>query len=284
MIIALLFWTLNCSSFYMEYFVKETSIVREIWSKGDTILFIFAGSAAEFAINKAVDWLYFTGRLPADPIARLFSTVTYAREIIFAERFIAIQAITKINNIHQTVENNRGSKIPDWAYRDVLFMLIDYSIRSFELLERKLTNIEKQEVVEVFNELGFHMGLKGLPESYTTWCVLRNTHLKENLIYCKLTTDLYKQYRKHLGWFRYQVLIQVQVLIVPTRVNQVLSLGRIPFLKPAIFIYKISRILNLHQFIKNIMLPEAYKKQIADLDQLPKHKSSNSVTLKSDVI
>ncbi|RYD89131.1 MAG: DUF2236 domain-containing protein, partial [Sphingobacteriales bacterium] len=38
----------------MKYFVEEGSIVREIWGKADNILFIFAGSAAEFALNKAV--------------------------------------------------------------------------------------------------------------------------------------------------------------------------------------------------------------------------------------
>jgi hypothetical protein len=31
--------------------------VRKIWGSADTTLFIFAGSAAEFALNKAVDWL-----------------------------------------------------------------------------------------------------------------------------------------------------------------------------------------------------------------------------------
>ena len=62
------------------YFVPESSIVRTIWGKSDTILFIFAGSAAEFALNKAVDWLYYTGKLPADPLGRLFSTVAYARQ------------------------------------------------------------------------------------------------------------------------------------------------------------------------------------------------------------
>ncbi|UJH92135.1 hypothetical protein LZ575_06025 [Antarcticibacterium sp. 1MA-6-2] len=45
----------------MEYFVDKDSIVREIWGKGDTILFIFAGASSEFALNKTVDWLYFTG-------------------------------------------------------------------------------------------------------------------------------------------------------------------------------------------------------------------------------
>lgn len=268
----------------MEYFVKESSIVREIWSKGDTILFIFAGSAAEFAVNKAVDWLYFTGRLPADPIGRLFTTVTYARQIIFAERHIALHAINKITTIHETVEKNRGAKIPDWAYRDVLFMLIDYSIRSFELLERKITEAEKQDVVEVFNDLGFHMGLKGLPENYIAWCEMRDVHLTENLAYSKFTTDLYKQYRKHLGWFRYRILLQCQVLVVPGKVNHLISLGRTPYLKPAIFLYKISRALNIHQLIKNIMLPAAYKKQIADLDALPSRKPDLAEPVNSESI
>ncbi len=52
----------------MAYFVEEKSIVRKIWGNADTILFIFAGAAPEFALNKAVDWLYFTGRLPSDPL------------------------------------------------------------------------------------------------------------------------------------------------------------------------------------------------------------------------
>jgi hypothetical protein len=55
--------------------------------------FYFSGAAAEFALNKAVDWLYFTGRLPADPIGRLFSTVSYARQIVFAPEEEALKAI-----------------------------------------------------------------------------------------------------------------------------------------------------------------------------------------------
>lgn len=70
----------------MEYFVDKNSVVRQIWGKGDTILLIFAGAAAEFALNKAVDWLYFTGRLPTDPLGRLFSTVFYAQKIVFSEK------------------------------------------------------------------------------------------------------------------------------------------------------------------------------------------------------
>src|SRR6059058_4168067 len=138
----------------MEYFVAKKSIVRQIWGKSDTILFIFAGAAAEFALNKAVDWLYFTGRLPADPLGRLFSTVRYARAIVFSEKETAYKAIDKITAIHAGVEKARDAKIPDWAYRDVLFLLIHYSIASFELLERKLSEEEKEEVYQVFYRLG----------------------------------------------------------------------------------------------------------------------------------
>jgi len=99
----------------MEHFVKTDSIVREIWGKSDTVLFIFAGASAEFALNKAVDWLYFTGRLPADPLGRLFSTVAYARMIIFADDDAAIKAIDQITTIHHQVEKNRGAKRPGWA-------------------------------------------------------------------------------------------------------------------------------------------------------------------------
>ena len=105
----------------MDYFVSQDSVVRKIWGKGDTILFVFAGASAEFALNKAVDWLYYTGKLPADPLGRLFSTVMYARQIVFSSNEDAIKAIDKISSIHKAVENSRGMSIPDWAYRDVLF-------------------------------------------------------------------------------------------------------------------------------------------------------------------
>ena len=127
----------------MEYFVEKRSVVRRIWGRSDIILFIFAGASAEFALNKAVDWLYFTGKLPSDPLGRLFSTVSYAREIVFSTKVDANSAIDRIKSIHQAVEHDRGDKIPDWAYRDVLFMLIYYSKAAFELLERKMDLGEK---------------------------------------------------------------------------------------------------------------------------------------------
>src|SRR5687767_10819675 len=176
----------------MDFFVKPDSIVRKIWGKSDTVLFIFAGAAAEFALNKAVDWLYFTGKLPADPIGRLFSTVTYARMIVFSKNDDALKAIDKISSIHAAVEKNRGASIPDWAYRDVLFMLIHYSIASYELLEKKLTDEEKEETYNVFYRVGARMGLQELPLTYIEWLPVRKSHLIADLQKSEYTTDLFK--------------------------------------------------------------------------------------------
>jgi hypothetical protein len=247
-------------------FVKYDSIVRKIWGKADTVMFIFAGSAAEFALNKAVDWLYFTGKLPADPIGRLFSTVTYSRAIIFSELNKAYTSIDRITSIHTTVENNRNSKIPDWAYRDVLYMLIHYSIASYELLERELTGDEKQEVFHVFYEVGSRMQLKELPANYTDWKIDYEKHLQNDLAKSKYTIDLFKQYKKHLGAFRYYILIESQKLLVPKQVYTLLDFSNFSMMSFVIPAYKLSRLIKLDNVLKDLVLPNKYKKQVKELD------------------
>ena len=251
----------------MQDFVREDSIVRRIWGRGDTILFIFAGSAAEFALNKAVDWLYFTGRLPADPLGRLFSTVDYARKIIFSTEEDALKAIDTISAIHKGVENKRGASIPDWAYRDVLYMLIDYSIRSGELLEKKLSRAEKEEVFNVFYRVGARMGLKELPGSYQSWLISREEHIQNDLQKSHYTADLFKQYKKHLGYIRYKLLIQAQLLVVPSSIAKMLNLGKFSLLWPAVTPYKLARRFNLEWIIKKALLPGKYSKEIKALDR-----------------
>ncbi len=250
----------------MKTFTEKNSIVRTIWGSGDTVLFIFAGAAAEFALNKAVDWLYFTGRLPADPLGRLFSTVTYSRLIIFSDEDKANQAIDKMASIHSAVEQNRGAKIPDWAYRDVLFMLIDYSIRSYEVLQRKLSLIEKEDVFFVFYRVGVRMGLQGLPHSYKEWLAMREQHLSDNMKYSHYTEDLFKQYKKHLGWLRYLILIEAQKLVAPQPVKKLLRFSSFSWLTPVVFTYKIFRAIKLDWFLKSLILPREYKQQIKELD------------------
>ena len=250
----------------MINFVENDSVVRKIWGKSDTILFIFAGASAEFALNKAVDWLYYTGKLPSDPLGRLFSTVRYARKIVFSSMDDANTAIDTMRKIHSAVEQNRGDVIPDWAYRDVLFMLIHYSIAAYELLEQKLTDAEKEEVYNVFYRVGIRMGLKELPETYIQWLPVRQSHLMENLEKSEFTIDLFKQYRKHLGALRYKVLLEGQKLVVPNRVKELMHFSDFSLISPLVPIYKFSKLMKMDGLIKNILLPSAYKAQIDELD------------------
>src|SRR5688572_21631740 len=138
----------------MTDFVHKRSIVRRIWGDVDLILLIFSGSAAEFALNRAVDWLFFTGKVPSDPIGRLFATAGYAQQIVFADELTASCTLNRIRAVHQSVERQRGQAIPDWAHRDVLYMLIDYSERAHELLARSLSKEEQSELYDVFYRVG----------------------------------------------------------------------------------------------------------------------------------
>ncbi len=253
----------------MNLFVDKGSVVRKIWGKSDTVLFIFAGASAEFALNKAVDWLYFTGRLPADPLGRLFSTVVYAQKIVFSEQETAEKWIDSITSIHSAVEKSRGSRIPAWAYRDVLFMLIHYSRASFELLERKMTDTEKEELYDVFRRFGLRMGLTELPVNYREWTIAREDHLVRDLENGFYTADLFKQYRKHLGMMRYKILIESQKLVAPVHVKDLLKMGKIQWLRPLIGIYKLSRKIKMDGFLKLLILPGNYKKEVRQLDLVP---------------
>jgi uncharacterized protein (DUF2236 family) len=251
----------------MNYFVRPGSVVRQIWGDADVILLIFAGSAAEFALNKAVDWLFFTGRLPADPIARLFSTVRYAQEIVFAPDDRARQAIARMHTIHKGVEQNRGYSIPDWAYRDVLYMLIDYSERAYQLLHRALTDPERDELFQTFRAVGAGMGVPDLPTTYTDWRVDRQKHLDNDLARSEFTDQLFRRYQEQLGTWRYKLLRRVQSILVPIQVSERLDLTPDPVLPHSIGLYKVLNALRLRSVVQRILLPTEYLAQIQGLDQ-----------------
>ncbi len=250
----------------IRLFVPQESVVRKIWGNGDMVMLIFAGSAAEFTLNKAVDWLYFTGKLPSDPLGRLFSTVGYAHRIIFATEAEANKAIDVITAIHTSVEDQRGTTIPDWAYRDVLYMLIHYSVNAFELLERKLSPSEKEDIYDVFYRMGTRMKLKDLPATYDQWLADRIVHMKNDLTYSQYTPDLFLQYKKHLGWARYTILLQVQALLLPPHCKRLLKMNSNDLFPVFIDFYRWLKRLSLHKILRSAILPSRYKQQIAGLD------------------
>ncbi|HTE33666.1 MAG TPA: oxygenase MpaB family protein [Chryseolinea sp.] len=252
----------------MKTLIGKTSIVRKIWSTTDITLFIFAGASAEFALNRQVHWLYFTGKLPANPVGRLFSTIRYAQQIIFSEEGEAVNTISKINKIHQGVELARGRSIPATAYKDVLYMLIYYSITAFELLEKKLTIEEKDEIVATFAKIGSGMNIQDIPGSYFEWVCIYKVHLNENLEDSSHTRDLFKQYRRQLGAFRYFILLEIQRVLVNERVNRLLRLGRPLLANWFIPAYKSIREYKVSKWLIYVLVPNKFLDQLKAMDKM----------------
>jgi uncharacterized protein (DUF2236 family) len=243
-------------------FVSRDSIVRSIWGSSDLILLIFAGSAAEFALNRAVDWLFFTGQIPQDPVGRLFSTVRYAQEIVFVDEATARRTLDQIHSIHKSVEQARGARMPDWAFRDVLYMLIDYSERAHALLHRPLNDAERREVFDVFRRVGLGLRIQDLPESYAEWRDDRRRHLERDLEYSEYTRRLYEKYREHLGGWRYEILRMTQAQLAPERVRRLLGLARPPLLFEAFRAYGLFTRLKLQELVHRLLLPPGHMEEV----------------------
>jgi hypothetical protein len=252
----------------MGNFVNRNSIVRKIWGSPDPILLIFAGSAAEFALNRAVDWLFFTNEIPRDPIGRLFSTVSYSQNIVFADDESAQATLDRICAVHGSVESARGQTIPDWAYRDVLYMLIDYSERAYRALYRPLTKAEQQEVFTVFCRLGEGLHIPDLPSTYAEWKIDRKRHLERDLAYSPYTSRLFKAYRRHLGPWRYRLLLEVQALLVPGRVRQLLHFNSNGLLSYLIWSYGIVDQLQLQWLVHRLLIPPQYWRDIEKFERI----------------
>ncbi len=250
----------------MTDFVDRGSIVRRIWGHGDMVLLIFAGSAAEFALNRAVDWLFFTGKLPGDPLGRLFATAGYAQHIVFASEETAARTLERIRAANESVERRRGAKIPDWAHRDVLYMLIDYSERSHELFARQLTDDERNDLYDVFYRVGAGLGIPALPPSYSAWRADRDLHMRRDLLYSEGTRALYAQYRKHLGAWRYRLLLLIQSVLAPARVRQLLRLKSAEWLRPVLRVYPLLVRVRLRSTVQGLLMPARYLAAVRSLD------------------
>jgi uncharacterized protein (DUF2236 family) len=256
----------------MAEFVQRGSIVRKIWGDPDLILLIFAGSAAEFALNRAVDWLFFTGKIPRDPIGRLFSTVRYAQEIVFVSEEAAQRTLERINAAHRAVERQRSETIPEWAFRDVLYMLIDYSERAHALLYRPLSASEQNELYRVFLRIGEALAIPQLPESYAEWRKDRRLHMVRDLTYSRHTSLLFQRYRAHLGAWRYYLLLQVQALLVPDEVRRLLRLSSNDLMSGLVYTYGILTALNIRSVVHSLLVPPRYW---AELRQFNRGASAN---------
>jgi uncharacterized protein (DUF2236 family) len=251
--------------------VRSCPIVRTIWGDPDMVLLIFAGAAAEFALNRAVDWLFVTGSLPNNPIERLFSTVQSAQRIIFAsDEEDAQETLVSISAAHAAVERRRGEQIPDWAYRDVLYMLVDHSLRAYRLLQGPLKAAEQEELYEMFLRVGRGLRIPQLPSNFSEWREDRERHLRSDLVYSEFTQRLFDQYRLHLGAWRYLILLEVQAILVPERVRDLLGLRPKPLMVgSSVQLYALLRHVGLQPFVQRALIPRQYWKEVGTLKRSP---------------
>lgn len=250
----------------MTDFVARGSIVRTIWGDGDMVLLVFAGSAAEFALNRAVDWLFFTGKIPADPIGRLFDTAGHAQHVVFADEATAARTLDGIRAAHEAVERQRGQRIPDWAHRDVLYMLIAYSERAHELFAGSLSAEQQSDLYDVFYRVGSGLGIPDLPHDYVEWRADRDAHMHRDLARSAGTDALYARYRDELGAWRYRLLLWLQGVLAPAHVRGLLRLSPARWLRPLVRLYPLLVRFGLRSTIQRMLMPSQYLAAIRALD------------------
>jgi len=248
----------------------SSPVTRRIWGSPDSILLFFAGGAAEFAAIKAVDWLFFTGRLPGAPVERFFETVRFAQGVFFADPAGATDAVERINRIHRRVEDARGEEIPQWAYRDMLFILIDYGERAHEIVFGSMTEAERASHFGVGLALGRTMHLSGLPSTYAEYRDQRHRQLLEDYARSPLTDELYGSYRRALGPWRFRLLRLVQASVLPEELRDVLRLEPYPLVEELLRCYRFvpgggNKLRPLH----GALLPGRFAKQLRQLERAP---------------
>lgn len=243
--------------------------LQRIWRSSDAILLIFAGGAAEFGAIKAVDWLFFTNALPSDPIGRFFETVRFAQHVFFSSDAEATTTLATINRIHQAVERTRGAVIPDWAYRDVLFILIDYGERAHTIVYGPMSAAERESHFHTLITLGQALHLTDLPTTYPAYCTQRHQQLMNDYAHSELTEQLNTAYRTALGPVRYWLLQHLQGCLLPVELQALTGLYPHPAI---VLLLRLYRYLpgggNKLRWLHSILLPSRFAGQLRQLSHI----------------
>lgn len=202
---------------------RTSPATRRIWSSTDAILLLAAGAAAEIAGSKAVEWMFVMRRMPDAPLERMLASVRFARRVFCSDSFSARAAIAKTNDAHRRVEDQRGERIPEWAYRDMLYMFVDYGIRAHEIVYGPISRPGQRSYCDDVMALGQAMGIKNLPQSYEDYERERSRHLQENYRRSARTSQLNQSYKDALGSMRYAAWMPVQVALMPGELREILA-------------------------------------------------------------
>ena len=189
-------------------------------------MLVFAGSSAEFAVNPFSEWLFYTGKLLADPVGRFVSTLHYVRRLIFASTDAEhARSASDIRGIHTALEERRGRAIPALAYRDVLFMNLEYSVRAFPFVfGRDLSVAEKDEIVRDFSVAGELMAVQDLPITFSDYLDIRAERYQA-FVYTEWTDRLLRAYSRAIGSFHYRFfLLPVYAGLIAPEIRTILRL------------------------------------------------------------
>ncbi len=115
---------------------------------------------------------------------------------------------------------------------------------------------------------GLGLKIPELPDTYAEWKIDRQRHLEEDLVFSRYTAELYRQYWRHLGPWRYALLLQFQALLVPEHVRRLLKLEPKPWLHLAVFSYRALVRLGLRPLVQRVLLPGRYLPEVRKLDYL----------------
>ena len=137
-------------------------------------------------------------------------------------------------------------------------MLIDYSERAYSLLYNPLSESQKSDLFEVFLRIGEALHIPELPKTYAEWKLDRHRHLVRDLSYSKHTAKLYRAYRKHLGIWRYYLLLEVQALLAPREVRRLLHLNSNPLISGLAQAYGLIGTHNLQSLAHTFLIPPRY--------------------------
>jgi hypothetical protein len=105
-----------------------------------------------------------------------------------------------------------------------------------------------------------------LPTTYTEWRADRDLHLRRDLFQGEGTKALYAQYRNHLGPWRYDLLLQIQAMMVPQHVRGLLSLRSAEWLRPFVRVYPLLVRAGLRSMIQGMLMPSRYLTDVRRLD------------------
>lgn len=239
-----------------------SDFTRKLWTDLDHILLVYVGAAAEFSLVEENHWLFYTNKLPSNPLERLISTFVWNRKVMMTSAEDAEALAKTIRGFHDQVERERkreqggNPQISNQGFKAVGAMLIEYALKAEEYLENREVSAGEKELYYQ-DQRGFFeaMGIRDWEESYEAFKEAREKRMPDELVVNKHTGDLFISYRRDLGGFRTWILKHFMAWFVPEHVRKSLNLKKAAWFAPAYRLYPLFHGHFPAKILHNLLLP-----------------------------